>query len=141
MWCSSSSLQTLARPENWTLPGWGGFQIRQHQRIHGSVLFLGLVIHLQLFLAAGFLVGGVENLLFQLGMNGHFHFQLAEQLGTRLHGALGGFGQARQQVLYALMILDQQVDGVHVAVLFGFTGLMTGLWRPGLLRLRHGPQP
>ncbi|MNJ64447.1 hypothetical protein D3C77_603960 [compost metagenome] len=81
------------------------------------MLLLGLVIHLQLFLRAGILVGGVENLFFQLGMDGDFHFQLVQQLGTGLDRTLGGFGQARQDVLHALVVLDQQVDGIHQAFL------------------------
>ncbi|MNL85183.1 hypothetical protein D3C87_2134100 [compost metagenome] len=55
------------------------------------MFFLGLVIHYVLLFAPGFLVRRVQDLFFETGMNGDFHFQLGQQFAAFFDTTLGGF--------------------------------------------------
>ncbi|MNE55657.1 hypothetical protein D3C80_1505080 [compost metagenome] len=83
----------------------GLLEIRQHQGIHRAVFLLGFIEHLRLFLVARCLQGGIEDLFFDGGMHGQLQFDLAEQLVALLAGAIGGFGDFRQELLDHLVIL------------------------------------
>ncbi|MNC50293.1 hypothetical protein D3C75_995260 [compost metagenome] len=77
------------------------------------MFFLGFVIHDVLLLAAGFLVGRVQDVFFQAGMDRDFHFQLFKEIGALFQAALGGFAQLAEDAFYAFMVGFQQVYGIH----------------------------
>ncbi|MOA35960.1 hypothetical protein D3C78_1574570 [compost metagenome] len=76
-----------------------GEQVGQHQVFDGAVLLLGLVEHVGLLLAARLDVGRVEDLLFDLGMDGELVMDPVQQLGARLHRPVGGGAELFQHLL------------------------------------------
>jgi len=77
------------------------------------VLFLGLVVHLFLFLAASLFNGRVQDFLLQRGMDSDFLLDAFQQFGTLFHRALRCRRQLFEQFLDQLVVLGQQFDGVH----------------------------
>ncbi|MNR36076.1 hypothetical protein D3C85_1539660 [compost metagenome] len=101
----------------------GDFQVRQHQRVHSTVLFLGFVIHHVLLFATGFFISRIQDFFLKSGMNADFHLKLGQQLGAFFNAAFSGFAQLAQDAFYTFMVSFQQIDGVHGQVSQVITGV------------------
>ncbi|MNE94413.1 hypothetical protein D3C80_1923720 [compost metagenome] len=78
------------------------------------MLFLGFVIHLGFFLATGLLDRRVEDVFLQGGVDLQFLFNPMQQFSAFLYGTFSGRRQFFQQLFHHLVVLNQQIDSIHV---------------------------